>query len=92
MVELAIRERQRFGLAANQLDARSASAGSAASLRRARASISGALVEPDDAAAVAAHELLGDHAGSGGDIEHALVGRAPRGRPSRSASGDPGRS
>ena len=67
-VELAVGERQRA-----RRSPRRARPGRS-SRRRASASISGALVDADDGAALLPHELARDRAGAGRDVEDAVAG------------------
>src|SRR5258706_6927334 len=70
MVERLVRERNGFGPRFDEL------LENAGPLARDREHV-GALVESDDATAVAPHERLGDHARSGRDVEHAIAGTRP---------------
>src|SRR5258706_5534428 len=67
MVERLVRERDALGPSFDEL------LEDAGPLPRDREHV-GALVEPDDAAAVAPHKRLGDHARAGRDVEHAIAG------------------
>jgi hypothetical protein len=73
VVELAVIERQRLGPALNQLDVQGELA-VGIELRLCAAEHLAALVQPDDRAAIAAHERGGDHACARGHVKNA-VGR-----------------
>ena len=67
-VELAVCERQALGARLDELDRQPAIGA------RASASISRALIDADDRAALLADKLARDGAGAGRDVEHAVAG------------------
>ena len=79
MVELPLGERERFGLIADELEPRR-ELGIGAALGLRPGEHLGALVEPDDAAAVSTDERCGDHPRPGRDVEDAIIrlGAHPR--------------
>ena len=69
-VEAGVRERERLGLALDQLHARAIQAGEARAGGREHR---GALVDPDDRALAAREHLGRDHSGARGHVQHAIA-------------------